>query len=182
MAELLRGEVGDRLAADVGDAHAQREAVDERPDDDVAPLLGLLRVHVVEVQRVVVHGDQAEQVVVRLGDRLGRPVLVDVTELELLEVAPVGMPPARFALGLVGGEGVGFGAHEGRECAARRLYRAWPGILTTVARLSTVTVLNRATDGTSGISRGSARRKTGSRASISCPRSDCRAARGTAAL
>src|SRR3954454_24457118 len=162
VAELLRGEVGDRLAADVGDAHAQREAVDERPDDDVAPLLGLLGVDVVEVQRVVVHGDQAEQVVVRLGDRLGRPVLVDVTDLEFLEVAPVGMPPARFALGLVGGEGVGFGAHDGRECAARRLYRAWPGILTTVARLAGYIPAKRATVGTNGIWRGLGRRRMGS--------------------
>src|SRR3712207_9492439 len=32
--ELLGGEVGDRLAADVGDRHAQREGVDQRPDQD----------------------------------------------------------------------------------------------------------------------------------------------------
>ncbi len=83
------------LPRHVGDAHAEREAVDERPDDDVAPLLGLLRVHVVDVQRVVVHRDQAEQVVVCLGHRLRGPVLVHGADLELLEVAPVRMGAAR---------------------------------------------------------------------------------------
>ena len=100
--ELLGSEVGDRLARHVGDAHAERERVDERADDDVAALLRLRRVDVVDVQRVVVHRDQAEQVVVRLGDGLGRPVLVDGADLELLEVAAVRVGAARLAGGLVG--------------------------------------------------------------------------------
>ena len=37
---------------------------------------------------MVVHRDQAEEVVVGLGDRLARPVLVDVAGLEVLEVPP----------------------------------------------------------------------------------------------
>ena len=44
----------------------------------------------VGVQRVVVHRDHAEQVVVVLGDRLAGPVLVDVADLEVLEVAAEG--------------------------------------------------------------------------------------------
>jgi hypothetical protein len=40
----------------------------------------------IRVQRVVVHRDHAEEVVVGLGDRLARPVPVDVTDLEVLEV------------------------------------------------------------------------------------------------
>ena len=40
--------------------------------------------------------------VVGLGDRLGRPVLVDGADLELLEVAAVGMGAGRLAGGLVG--------------------------------------------------------------------------------
>src|SRR5208282_3722297 len=36
------------------------------------------------MERMVVHGEQAEQVVVVLGDRLARPVLVDRADLELL--------------------------------------------------------------------------------------------------
>ena len=100
--ELLGGEVGDRLARDVGHAHPQRQRVDQRPDDHVASLLGLRGVDVVDVQRVVVHGDQAEEVVVGLGHRLGGPVLVDGPDLELLEVAAVRMRPAGLAGGLVG--------------------------------------------------------------------------------
>ena len=45
---------------------------------------------VVGVQRVVVHGDHAEQVVVVLGDRLAGPVPVDVADVEVLEVAAEG--------------------------------------------------------------------------------------------
>jgi hypothetical protein len=118
--ELLGGEVGDRLAGHVGDAHAERERVDERPDDDVAALLRLRRVDVVDVQRVVVHGEQAEQVVVRLGDGLGRPVLVDRADLELLEVAAVGMRAARLAGGLVGLDARWFRAHRDLPLAHRR--------------------------------------------------------------
>ena len=70
--ELLGGEVGDRLARHVRDAHAERERVDERADDDVAALLRLRRVHVVDVERVVVHRDEAEEVVVGLGHGLRR--------------------------------------------------------------------------------------------------------------
>jgi hypothetical protein len=42
------------------------------------------------VERVVVHRDQAEQVVVVLGDRLARPVLVHVAGDEVLEVTAEG--------------------------------------------------------------------------------------------
>ena len=102
MLELFGGEVGDRLAADVAHRHAERQRVDERAHDDVAALLGGGRVDVVDVQRVVVHGDQAEEVVVGLGDGLGRPVLVHVADLELLQVAAVGVGAARLARGLIG--------------------------------------------------------------------------------
>src|SRR3954469_1602503 len=111
--ELLRGEIGDGLAADVGDAHPERQRVHERPDDDVAPLLRLRRVDVVDVQRVVVHRQQAEQVVVAFGDRLRRPVLVDVADFEVLEVAAVRVRAARLAGGLIGLDGVDLLRHEG---------------------------------------------------------------------
>jgi hypothetical protein len=60
---------------------------------------------------VVVHGDEAEEMVVRLGHRLRGPVLVDGADLELLEVAPVGMGSGRLAGGLIGLDGSGFRAH-----------------------------------------------------------------------
>jgi hypothetical protein len=50
---------------------------------EVRGLFGVVRV---QVQRVVVHGQQTEQVIVVLGDGLARPVLVEGTDLELLVV------------------------------------------------------------------------------------------------
>ena len=88
MRQLLGLEVGDRLARHVADGHPDGERVDERPDDDVLALLRLGRVDVVDVQRVVVHRDQAEQVVVGLGHGLGGPVQVVRADLELLKVTP----------------------------------------------------------------------------------------------
>src|SRR4051812_2697276 len=112
VAELLGRQVRDGLAGDVRDAHAERQRVDVGPHHDVAALLGLRRVDVVDVQRVVVHRQQAEEVVVALGDGLGRPVLVDRALLELLEVAAVGGPAAGLAGPLVGVDALGaVGAH-----------------------------------------------------------------------
>src|SRR6476620_3651916 len=86
--QLLHLEVRDRLAGDVRHAHSQDERVHQVADDDVLAELGLgLGVVGVGVQRVVVHRDHAEQVVVGLGDGLAGPVLVDVADLEVLEVA-----------------------------------------------------------------------------------------------
>ncbi len=80
-------EVGDGLAGDVRNGHAEQQRVHVVADDDVPfELGGLLGVVRVQVQRMVVHGQQAEQVVVVLGDRLARPVLVDRADLELLVV------------------------------------------------------------------------------------------------
>jgi hypothetical protein len=63
------------------------------------------------VERVVVHRQQAEHVVVRLGDRLRRPGLVDRADLELLEVAAVLAGAGGLALRLVGGKLVFVVAH-----------------------------------------------------------------------
>src|SRR5581483_1924648 len=80
-------QVGDGRPADVGDAHAEHQRVHEVAHHDVlAELGGLLGVPGVGVEGVVVHGDHAEEVVVVLGDRLARPVPVDVADLEVLEV------------------------------------------------------------------------------------------------
>ena len=64
MLQFFGRQIRDHLAADVTHRHAERQRVDERADDDVPSLLGLLCVDVVEVQRMVVHGDQTEQVVI----------------------------------------------------------------------------------------------------------------------
>src|SRR5262249_23636468 len=49
VAELLGRKVRDRLTRNVADAHAEGQRIDIRPDHDVAPLLGLRRVDVVDV-------------------------------------------------------------------------------------------------------------------------------------
>src|SRR6202035_4629338 len=88
MQERLDLEIGDTRAADVGDAHAERERVDEVAHHDILALDGLvLREPRVRVQRMVVHGDYAEEVGVVFGDRLAWPVAVDVPRDEVLEVA-----------------------------------------------------------------------------------------------
>ena len=85
--ERLHLQVGDRLARHVRHRHPEQQRVDVVADHhilaEVGARPGVVRV---QVQRVVVHGEQAEQVVVVLGDRLARPVLVDRADLELLEV------------------------------------------------------------------------------------------------
>jgi len=110
MRQLLRGEVRDRLARDVRDGHPEGQGVDERSGHHVAPLLGAGGVDVVDVQRVVVHGQEAEEVVVGLRRGLGRPVAVDVADLELLEVAPVGAGAGGLALARVRAEGAAHGS------------------------------------------------------------------------
>src|SRR3954452_14218924 len=63
------------------------------------------------MQGVVVHGEQAEEVVLGLRDRLRGPVLVDRSDLELLQVAPVLVRTGVLSLGLVGGQMVVLVAH-----------------------------------------------------------------------
>src|SRR6478735_6842434 len=88
VAQRLDLEVGDGLARHVRHRHAEEQRVDVVPDDDVLPELRRPRGVVgVEVERVVVHRQQAEEVVVVLRDRLAGPVPVDRTDLELLVAA-----------------------------------------------------------------------------------------------
>ena len=87
MAQRLHLEVRDRLAGHVRHGHAEQDRVDVVAHHHVAlEVRGRLGVVRVEVQRVVVHGQQAEQVVVVLRDGLARPVPVNRADLELLEV------------------------------------------------------------------------------------------------
>ena len=91
MLQRLDLEVGDRQAAHVGHRHTEHEAVHEVAHHDVLAELRLrLAVPRVGVQRMVVHRDHAEEMVVGLGDGLAGPVLVDVADLEVLEVTTEG--------------------------------------------------------------------------------------------
>src|SRR5580704_9819203 len=83
--ERLHFQVRDGLARDVRYRHAEQQRIDVVAYHHVPPEVGgLPGVVRVEVERVVVHGEEAEQVVVVLGDRLAGPVLVDRPGLELL--------------------------------------------------------------------------------------------------
>ena len=89
VAQRLDLEVRDRLAGHVRHRHAEQDRVHVVAHHDVAlEVGGRLGVVRVEVQRMVVHGEQAEQVVVGLCHGLARPVPVDRPDLELLEVPP----------------------------------------------------------------------------------------------
>src|SRR6202020_3146825 len=106
---------------------------------DVAALLRFVRVNVVDVQRVVVHRDQAEEVIVGLGDGLRRPVLVDVADLELLEVAVIRVCAARLARGLLGLDGLRLahgvlGVSSDRLLAAQTLLTKGEAVAFTVQR------------------------------------------------
>src|SRR5258708_25579931 len=79
--------MGDGEAAHVGHRHPDHQAVYEVADDDVLTELRLrLPVPRIRMQRMVVHRDHAEEMVVFLGDGLAGPVLVDVANLEVFEV------------------------------------------------------------------------------------------------
>ena len=89
VAQRLDLEVRDRLSRHVRHGHSQQEGVDVVAHHDVAlEVGGLLRVVRVQVQRVMVHREQAEQMVVVLGDGLSGPVLVHGPDFELLVVPP----------------------------------------------------------------------------------------------
>ena len=86
MLERLHLQVGDRLAGDVRDAHSEGQRVDQVADHDIPAELRLgLCVVGVQVERMVVHGEQAEEMVVGLGDGLARPVLVRRADFELFQ-------------------------------------------------------------------------------------------------
>src|SRR5207248_3253807 len=81
-------EIGDRLLADIGDAHPGdnrqgQAAVDDRPAE-----LGFGGIGRIEMQRVLVHRQERKPSVVRLADRASGAVLVDIADREFLETAP----------------------------------------------------------------------------------------------
>ena len=73
--------------AHIGDTHPQHQAVDEVADDNIASLHRLGCKPIVGVQRVVVHCDHAEEVVVVFSDGLTRPVAEDVTRGEIFQAS-----------------------------------------------------------------------------------------------
>lgn len=85
MLDPLIFEIGDGLTADIPHGHANDEAEDEGADDEHLAVLGLTRVFPVEMDWMMVHGEQAEQIVIRLGDRLPGLVVVNIAKGEVIE-------------------------------------------------------------------------------------------------
>jgi hypothetical protein len=77
------------VLADVGDAHARHDGQGERAVDQALAELGPAGEVVVEVDLVRVVGEQGEPDVVGLGHRAAEPASVDVTDVEVLEEAPL---------------------------------------------------------------------------------------------
>src|SRR5262249_45470565 len=94
-------------------------AVDQQP-----PELALRRIGGVAMHRMRVHGHQGELNIVGLGDGAARPMLVDVPDGKILQIAPVGRAVA------LGGDRLGL---QGHVCApplcpykvAYQYARAW---------------------------------------------------------
>src|SRR5262245_34456367 len=90
MSNLFVFEVSDALAADVGNAHPDCSGENQKPDDQPLAMLSALGVMRIDVKRIVVHGQHAEEGVVHLGNVSSGPVPVDVADGEFLVV------PAKF--------------------------------------------------------------------------------------
>ena len=93
--DVLEAQVGDSFAGDVGHALSQRDVHHQVAHHHVLPELGALPKVLVDVERVVVHGQHAEENVIGLGDGAAGPVLVDITHFELFQITAKTMPDRR---------------------------------------------------------------------------------------
>lgn len=82
-------QVGDRPAAHVRDAHADHDAEYQRPDDQALTVLRASGVVGIDMDGVLVHGQQREPSVIGFTDRPPRPVLEDLPDFELVKVPSV---------------------------------------------------------------------------------------------
>ncbi len=87
MGDLLVLQVGNRLTTDLGHRHTDHQTHDQRPDHEYLAVGVLDAELTVQMHRVVVHGEEAKEVVVRLGNGLARPVSVDVPRVKRFQGA-----------------------------------------------------------------------------------------------
>ena len=88
-ADLVHLQVGDRVLADIVHGQAEEERDGEAGVDQLLPERRTFGVVIVEVHLVRVEGQHREPRVVRGRDGPPPWVLVDVSDLEVLEVPPV---------------------------------------------------------------------------------------------
>src|SRR2546425_1419397 len=88
--ERIHFQIGDGAPRDVGHAHADDHAEDERAHDHALLVLRVrLGIMGIGMQGMLVHGQQREPRAVGLGEGAPRPVLELLPDREVLEVAPV---------------------------------------------------------------------------------------------
>ena len=87
MPDMLEFENGESLAAHILDGHVQHNAKDQRPHDEALFELRLFCVVGIDMQRVVVHSEHAEERIVVLGNGATGPVLINGSDLKLFKTA-----------------------------------------------------------------------------------------------
>jgi len=88
--DLLILEIGDRASADIGDAHPDNNAENQRPNHQALPMLQLAGVVRIDVKRILIHRQQAEPGVIGLADRASRPVFEDLAGFKFFVVSSEG--------------------------------------------------------------------------------------------
>jgi hypothetical protein len=75
-------------ATHIRNTHAEHQRIHEIADDDIATLHAIGGEPVVGMQRMMVHGDHAKQMIVGFGDGLTRPMAVNIADNKILEASP----------------------------------------------------------------------------------------------
>src|SRR4051794_1244099 len=86
--DVIPAEITDRLLAHVADAHAHNHRQRQATVHQRLLELGLCRIRMVEVKRVLVHRQQREPDIVGFGDRAPGTMFVDIADREILEMTP----------------------------------------------------------------------------------------------
>lgn len=85
MLDLAVFEVGDSATTYVTNGLTHNKTKNKRADDQDLSVLRLRCIFLVNVQRMMIHRKQRKQVALCLGDCLGREVLINITDSEVLQ-------------------------------------------------------------------------------------------------
>lgn len=93
VAYLIISKIGVRLTTDIRDRHPRHETENVSTNHEDLAVLVAFAEFLVEMNRMMIHGEQAKQIVVTLGDRLSGVMLENIARLEILEVMSEGFFP-----------------------------------------------------------------------------------------
>src|SRR5258707_1834638 len=85
--DVLKFQIGNGFSAYIGNAHAERDAENERAYDKTPLELSGLGIVSIDMQRIMIHGEHAEKRVVVFGNSTAWPVLVDGTNFKFFETS-----------------------------------------------------------------------------------------------